>query len=80
MNLKFDIEGALDLADQIPVALDGIATLVWAMSVFRKNGGNCEVAESADAFLRDALFDISDAISDYADRAIAKDKKERGEE
>ena len=77
MNLTFDIADELDLADEIPSALNAISALVLALPYFKKHAGiNDATVMSASYFLAGAIDDVAQAVRDYADKKIAEQRKE----
>jgi len=77
MTLSFNITDELDLADEIPSALNNISTLVLALPHLQKaTNMNSDVMINAGYFLSGVIDDIAEAVSQYADKKISEQRKE----
>ena len=77
MKLTFEINDELDLADEVPSALNNISTLVLALPHLQKaTNMNSDVMINAGYFLSGVIDDIAEAVSQYADKKISEQRKE----
>lgn len=77
MKLTFEINDELDLANEVPSALNNISTLVLALPHLQKaTNMNSNVMINAGYFLSGVIDDIAEAVSQYADKKISEQKKE----
>ena len=77
MKLAFEINDELDLADEVPSALNNISTLVLALPHLQKaTNMNSDVMINAGYFLSGVIDDIAEAVSQYADKKISEQRKE----
>ena len=73
MTLSFNITDELDLADEIPSALNNISTLVLALPHLQKaTNMNSDVMINAGYFLSGVIDDVAQAVRDYADKKISE--------
>ena len=76
MTLSFNITDELDLADEIPSALNNISTLVLALPHLQKaTNMNSDVMINAGYFLSGVIDDVAQAVRDYADKKISEKKQ-----
>ena len=77
MKLTFEINDELDLANEVPSALNNISTLVLALPHLQKaTNMNSDVMINAGYFLSGVIDDIAEAVSQYADKKISEQRKE----
>ena len=77
MKLTFEINDELDLADEVPSALNNISTLVLALPHLQKaTNMNSDVMINAGYFLSGVIDDIAEAVSQYAEKKLAEKKEE----
>lgn len=77
MTLSFNITDELDLADEIPSALNNISTLVLALPHLQKaTNMNSDVMINAGYFLSGVIDDIAEAVSQYAEKKLTEKKEE----
>jgi hypothetical protein len=77
MQLTFDIADELDLADEIPSALNNISTLVLALPHLQKaTNMNSDVMINAGYFLSGVIDDIAEAVSQYAEKKLTEKREE----
>ena len=77
MKLVFEINDELDLANEVPSALNNISTLVLALPYLQKaTNMNSDVMINAGYFLSGIIDDIAEAVSQYADKKISEQKEE----
>lgn len=77
MKLSFNIADELDLADEIPSALNNISTLVLALPHLQKaTNMNSDVMINAGYFLSGVIDDIAEAVSQYAEKKLTEKKEE----
>ena len=77
MKLAFEINDELDLADEVPSALNNISTLVLALPHLQKaTNMNSDVMINAGYFLSGVIDDIAEAVSQYAEKKLAEKKEE----
>ena len=77
MQLTFDIANELDLADEIPSALNNISTLVLALLHLQKaTNMNSDVMINAGYFLSGVIDDIAEAVSQYAEKKLTEKREE----
>ena len=77
MKLTFEINDELDLANEVPSALNNISTLVLALPHLQKTTNmNSNVMINASYFLSGVIDHIAEAVSQYADKKISEQKKE----
>ncbi|WP_107832170.1 hypothetical protein [Campylobacter concisus] len=80
MTLSFNITDELDLADEIPSALNNISTLVLALPHLQKaTNMNSDVMINAGYFLSGIIDDIAEAVSQYAEKKLTEKKEEEKE-
>ena len=73
MTLSFNITDELDLADEIPSALNNLSTLVLALPYLKKYAGiNDDVIINASQLLCNAIDDVAEAVQDYANKKISE--------
>lgn len=73
MTLSFNITDELDLADEIPSALNNISTLVLALPHLQKaTNMNSDVMINAGYFLSGVIDDVAQAVRDYAEKKISE--------
>ena len=77
MTLSFNITDELDLADEIPSALNNISTLVLALPHLQKaTNMNSDVMINAGYFLSCVIDDIAEAVSQYAEKKLTEKREE----
>lgn len=77
MKLTFEINDELDLANEVPSALNNISTLVLALPHLQKaTNMNSNVMINAGYFLSGVIDDIAEAVSQYADKKISEQREE----
>ena len=77
MKLAFEINDELDLADEVPSALNNISTLVLALPHLQKaTNMNSDVMINAGYFLSGVIDDIAEAVSQYAEKKLTEKKEE----
>ena len=77
MKLTFEINDELDLADEVPSALNNISTLVLALPHLQKaTNMNSDVMINAGYFLSGVIDDIAEAVSQYAEKKLTEKKEE----
>ena len=77
MKLSFNIADELDLADEIPSALNNISTLVLALPHLQKaTNMNSDVMINAGYFLSGVIDDIAEAVSQYAEKKLTEKREE----
>lgn len=77
MKPTFEINDELDLANEVPSALNNISTLVLALPYLQKaTNMNSDVMINAGYFLSGVIDDIAQAVRDYADKKISEQKEE----
>lgn len=77
MQLTFDIADELDLADEIPSALNNISTLVLALPHLQKaTNMNSDVMINVGYFLSGVIDDIAEAVSQYAEKKLTEKREE----
>ena len=77
MKLVFEINDELDLANEVPSALNNISTLVLALPYFQKaTNMNSDVMINAGYFLSGVIDDIAEAVSQYAEKKLTEKKEE----
>lgn len=70
MKLVFEINDELDLANEVPSALNNISTLVLALPHLQKaTNMNSDVMINAGYFLSGVIDDIAEAVSQYAEKS-----------
>lgn len=73
MTLSFNITDELNLADEIPSALNNLSTLVLALPYLKKYTGiNDDVIINASQLLCNAIDDVAEAVQDYANKKISE--------
>lgn len=76
MKLAFEINDELDLADEVPSALNNISTLVLALPHLQKaTNMNSDVMINAGYFLSGVIDDIAAAVNLYAEKKLAEKKE-----
>nr|DAN74548.1 MAG TPA: hypothetical protein [Caudoviricetes sp.] len=76
MKLAFEINDELDLANEVPSALNNISTLVLALPHLQKaTNMNSDVMINAGYFLSGVIDDIAEAVSQYAEKKLAEKKR-----
>lgn len=77
MKLTFVIENELDLVDEIPAVLKNISTLILALPHLQKaTNMNDDVMINAGYFLCGAIDDIAEAVSQYGEEKLSKQREE----
>ena len=77
MKLAFEINDELDLADEVPSALNNISTLVSALPHLQKaTNMNSDVMINAGYFLSGVIDDIAEAVSQYAEKKLTEKREE----
>jgi len=77
MKLTFEINDELDLANEVPSALNNISTLVLALPHLQKaTNMNSDVMINAGYFLSGVIDDIAEAVSQYAEKKLTEKKEE----
>ena len=77
MKLTFEINDELDLADEVPSALNNISTLVLALPHLQKaTNMNSDVMINAGYFLSGVIDDIAEAVSQYAEKKLTEKREE----
>ena len=77
MKLAFEINDELDLADEVPSALNNISTLVLALPHLQKaTNMNSDVMINAGYFLSGVIDDIAEAVSQYAEKKLTEKREE----
>lgn len=77
MKLTFEINDELDLADEVPSALNNISTLVLALPHLQKaTNMNSNVMINAGYFLSGVIDDIAEAVSQYAEKKLTEKREE----
>lgn len=78
MKLTFEINDELDLANEVPSALNNISTLVLALPHLQKaTNMNSDVMINAGYFLSGVIDDIAEAVSKYAEKKLTEKKEEK---
>ena len=77
MKLTFEINDELDLANEVPSALNNISTLVLALPHLQKaTNMNSDVVINAGYFLSGVIDDIAEAVSQYAEKKLTEKREE----
>ena len=77
MKLAFEINDELDLAKEVPSALNNISTLVLALPHLQKaTNMNSDVMINAGYFLSGVIDDIAEAVSQYAEKKLTEKREE----
>lgn len=77
MKLAFEINDELDLANEVPSALNNISTLVLALPHLQKaTNMNSDVMINAGYFLSGVIDDIAEAVSQYAEKKLTEKREE----
>lgn len=77
MKLTFEINDELDLANEVPSALNNISTLVLALPHLQKaTNMNSDVMINAGYFLSGVIDDIAEAVSQYAEKKLTEKREE----
>ena len=76
MKLTFEINDELDLANEVPSALNNISTLVLALPHLQKaTNMNSDVMINAGYFLSGVIDDIAEAVSQYVEKKANREKR-----